>query len=88
MKYFILFLNIVQYLIVMQNTVITDRNNIELSSDSDSRNEVYNINNINHRNNILLVIEEVVIVKLELLILVIVKNYNIVTSNLMNSSSW
>jgi len=33
-------------------------------------------------------IEEVVIVKLELLILVIVKNYNIVTSNLMNSSSW
>ena len=88
MKYFILFLNIVQYLIVMQNTVITDRNNIELSSDSDSRNEVYNINNINHRNNILLMIEEVVIVKLELLILVIVKNYNIVTSNLMNSSSW
>ena len=63
-------------------------NNIELSSDSDSRNEVYNINNINHRNNILLMIEEVVIVKLELLILVIVKNYNIVTSNLMNSSSW
>ena len=52
MKYFILFLNIVQYLIVMQNTVITDRNNIELSSDSDSRNEVYNINNINNRNNI------------------------------------
>ena len=27
-------------------------NNIELSSDSDNRNEVYNINNINKRNNI------------------------------------
>ncbi|KAG4102570.1 hypothetical protein H8356DRAFT_1324470 [Neocallimastix lanati (nom. inval.)] len=30
------------------NTVITDMNNIELSSDSDSSNEVYNINNINN----------------------------------------
>jgi len=35
------------------NTVITDLNNIELSSDSDSSNEVYNNNNnINNRNNI------------------------------------
>jgi len=32
------------------DTVITDMNNIELSSDSD--NEGYNINNINNRNNI------------------------------------
>ncbi|ORY20484.1 hypothetical protein LY90DRAFT_707832 [Neocallimastix californiae] len=34
------------------DTVITDMNNIELSSDSDSSNEEYNINNINNRNNI------------------------------------
>ena len=34
------------------DTVITDMNNIELSSDSDSSNEVYIINNINIRNNI------------------------------------
>ena len=34
------------------DTAITDMNNIELSSDSDSSNEVYNINNIvnNSRN--------------------------------------
>jgi len=32
------------------NTVITNMNNIELSSDSDSSNEVYNNNN-NNRNN-------------------------------------
>ena len=35
------------------DTVITDMNNIELSSDSDSSNEVYNIININNRNNII-----------------------------------
>ena len=34
------------------DTVITDMNNIELSSDSDSNNEVYNINKINNRNDI------------------------------------
>ena len=34
------------------NIVITDMNNIELSSISDSNNEVYNINHINNRNNI------------------------------------
>jgi len=32
------------------DTVNTDMINIELSSDSDSSNEVYNINNINNRN--------------------------------------
>ena len=30
------------------DTVITDMNNIELSSDSDSCNEIYNINNHNN----------------------------------------
>ena len=30
------------------DTIITDMNNIELSSDFDSSNEVYNINNINN----------------------------------------
>jgi len=35
----------------MINTVITDTNNVELSTDSDSSNEIYNINN-NNRNNI------------------------------------
>jgi len=34
------------------DTVITDMNNRELSSDSDSSNEVYSINIINNRNNI------------------------------------
>ena len=34
------------------NLFITDMNNIELSSDSDSNNEVYNINKINNRNDI------------------------------------
>ena len=34
------------------NTVITDMNNIEFSSDSDRSNEVYNINNNINRNNI------------------------------------
>ena len=33
------------------NTVITNMNNVESSTDSDSSNEVYNINN-NNRNNI------------------------------------
>ena len=35
------------------NTVITDMNNIELSSGSDIGNEVYNINNTNNKNNII-----------------------------------
>jgi len=67
------------------DTVITDMNNIEQSSDSDSSNEVYNINNINIRNNIVnnsrncdsgnrnINISDS-------------ENYNIVTSNLVNSS--
>ena len=54
------------------DTVITDMNNIELSSDSDSTNEVYNTNNIENRN---INISDN-------------ENYNIVvTSNLVNSSS-
>jgi hypothetical protein len=42
------------YLISNSNvgTFIKDMNNIELSSDSDRSNEVYNINNIDNRNNI------------------------------------
>ena len=67
------------------NTAITDMNNIELSSDSDSSNEVYNINNISNRKNIVnnsrnsdsenrnTNISDS-------------ENYNIVTTNLVNSS--
>ena len=86
MKYFILVLNIVQYLIVMQTLYITYRNNIELSSDSDSSNEVYNINNINNRNNI---VNNSRNSDSENRIINIsnTENYNIVTSNLVNSSS-
>ena len=57
------------------NTVTTDMNNLELSSDSDSSNEVYNINNINNRNNIFNNSRNSDS-----------ENYNIVTSNLVNSS--
>ena len=65
------------------DTVITDRNNIELSSDSDSSNEGYNINNINNRNNIVNSDSENRIINISNS-----KNYNIVTSsNLVNSSS-
>jgi len=66
------------------DTVITDMNNIELSSDSDSSNEVYNINNINNSNNIVnnsrnsdSENKNTNISDSE--------NYNIVTSNLVNS---
>jgi len=57
------------------DTVITDMNNIELSFDSDSSNEVYNINNSRNSDS-------------ENRIINIYKsgNYNIVTSNLVNSS--
>ena len=56
------------------DTVITDMNNIELSSDSDSSNEVYNIINIIYnRNDIVNNIRNS-------------ENYNIVTPNLVNSS--
>jgi len=34
------------------NTVITNMNNIESSTDSDSSNKLYNINNNNNKNNI------------------------------------
>ena len=54
------------------HTVITDMNNIEKSSDSDSSNEVYNTNSINNRNNIgnnSRISDS--------------ENYNIVTSNLV-----
>jgi len=54
------------------DTVITDMNNIELSSDSDSSNEVYNINKINNRNNIVNNSDS--------------ENFNIVAINLVNSS--
>jgi len=54
------------------DTVITDMNNIELSSDSDSSNEVYIIL-ILLTIFLLLIIIELVIVKIEILILVIVK---------------
>jgi len=60
-------------------------NDIELSSDSDSRNEVYNINNINNKNNMVnnsrnsdsenrnINVDDS-------------ENYNIVTTNLVNCS--
>ena len=54
------------------DTVTTDMNNIELSSDSDSSNEVYNINKINNRNNIVNNSDS--------------ENFNIVAINLVNSS--
>ena len=67
------------------DTVITDMNNIELSSDSDSSNEVYDIDNINNRNNIVNNSRnsdnENRIINISNS-----KNYNIVTSNLVNSS--
>ena len=56
------------------NTVISDINNIESSTNSDGRNEIYNINN-NNRNNIVnnsRISDS--------------KNYNIVTDNVVNSS--
>jgi len=67
------------------DTVITDINNVELSSDFDCSNEVDNINNINNRNNNVnnsrnsdSVNRNINISDSE--------NYNIVTSNLVNSS--
>jgi hypothetical protein len=54
MKNFLKLLNIVHCPILNSNlnTVITDMNNIGSNADSDSSNEVYNINNNNNRNNI------------------------------------
>jgi len=68
-----------------EDTVITDMNNIELNSDSDSSNEVYNINNINNRSNI---VNNRIISYSENRNINISdsENYNIVTTNLMNSS--
>ena len=57
------------------DAVITDMNNIELSSDSNCSNKVYNINNINNRNNIVNNSRNSDS-----------ENYNIVTTNLVNSS--
>ena len=77
------------------NIVITDMNNIELSSISDSNNEVYNINHINNRNNI---VNNSRISDSENSSINISdsenssinisdsENYNIVTTNLVNSS--
>jgi len=60
-------------------------NNTELSSDSDSSNEVYNINNSNDRNNIVNnnrnSDNENRIINISNS-----ENYNIITSNLVNSS--
>ncbi|KAG4100101.1 hypothetical protein H8356DRAFT_1422948 [Neocallimastix lanati (nom. inval.)] len=66
-------------------TVITDMNNIELSSDSDSSNKVYNINKNNNRNNIVNNSRNsdsgnsIINISNS-------ENYNIVTSNVVNSS--
>jgi len=57
------------------DTAITDMNNIEISSDFDSSNEAYNINNINNSNN---TVNNSRNSNSE--------NYNIITSNLVNSS--
>ena len=54
------------------STVITYMNNIESNTDSDSSNEVYNINKINNRNNIVNNSDS--------------ENFNIVAINLVNSS--
>jgi len=60
------------------NLFITDMNNIELSSDSDISNEVYNINNIKNRSlfNIVLVLIVVtkgilIIVAMKIILLII-----------------
>ena len=67
------------------DTVITDMNNIELSSDFNSSKEVYNINNINNSNN---TVNNSRNSDSENRIINISnsENYNIVTSNLVNSS--
>ena len=78
MKFFIIFYIISKYCPISNSnvdTVITDMNNIELSFDSDSSNEVYNINNSRNsdsENRIINISNS--------------ENYNIVTSNLVNSS--
>jgi len=48
--FFLLFLNIFQYQIVMKTQLSQIIKNIESSTNSDSSNEVYNINNNNNRN--------------------------------------
>ena len=63
--------------------VITDMNNIKLSSDSDTSNEVYNINNINNRNNIVSKNSDS---QNRIINISNSENYNIITSNLVNSS--
>jgi len=70
------------------NTVITDMKNIESSTDSDSSNKGYTINNISFViiiiEIILLIIVVLVIVKIGILILMIVKTIVSLTNNVVN----
>jgi len=65
------------------NTVVTDINNEESSTDSDSSNEVYNINFYNNRNNI---VNNISIIDSENRTINISdsENNSIVTSNVVN----
>jgi len=62
--------------------VIADMNNIESSTDSDSSNEVYNINNNNNRNNIVNNSRNSDCENRNIIISYS-ENYNIVTTNLV-----
>ena len=64
------------------DNVITDIKNLELSSDSDRSNKLYNINNINNRNNIVSKNSDS---ENRIINISNSENYNIVTSNLVNS---
>ncbi|KAG4089081.1 hypothetical protein H8356DRAFT_1432309 [Neocallimastix lanati (nom. inval.)] len=68
------------------DTVITDMNNIELSSDSDSSNEVYNIINIIYNRNDIVNNSRNSDIENRIISISNSENYNTVTSNLVNSS--